>query len=112
MSEWSLINELESIVNQMRTVDYGDEVRSEDYNLFVDYCTKAVELLKMIYNKYTNKYGKGLPLVDSLLPKLDVNLIMLNKVASGDLIQDYHHNYVLDTLKMIEICLLEIEKNL
>lgn len=108
----SLILEMENILNTMRYVKTGDEIRAEDTNKFVNYTKKSVELVKKIYELFKIKTGKTLPLVESYISIADMRAGFLKEVKSLDIIHPDHHNLIIDILKPIELALLEIEKNL
>jgi hypothetical protein len=97
----------------MRYVKTGDEVRAEDTNKFIAYTRKAVELVKKIYELYKVKTGNTLPLVESYISMADMRAGFLKEeVKSLSVIHPDDHNLIIDTLKPIELALIEIEKNL
>jgi hypothetical protein len=108
----SLISDLENLVNSMRYVNSGDEVRADDINLLIRYTKEAVELLKGIYDSFKTKTGKSLSDVETYISIADMRSSYLQEVLSLDTIDPDNYNIVIDTLKLIELALLEIEKNL
>ena len=107
----SLVSDLEGLVGQMRYVKHGDYVESRDTNLLVDYTCISVSLLKHLYELFKAKTGKRLPDVERWISVADVRSGMMRKVVFGDFVLTRDHNLVIDTLKVIEVAVREIDVN-
>ncbi|TDA41337.1 MAG: hypothetical protein DSO07_05140 [Thermoproteota archaeon] len=107
-----LISSLENIVSTMRYVKPGDEIRAEDINSLIRYTKTAVELIKAIYDLFVSKTGKKLPTVESYISIAEMRSSYLKEVMSLEVIYPDNYNMVIDTLKPIELALIEIEKNI
>jgi len=112
MSIDDLIASLEDLVNKMKYVADGDMVLAEHTNLFVDYTTTAVSLLKQLYELFKAKTGKTLPNTEHWISLASSRADLMRKVRYGDIVLTKDHNLVVDTLKCVEVSLLEIEANL
>jgi len=108
----NLITDLENLVNSMRYVNSSDEIRADDINLLIRYTKEAVELLKAIYDSFKTKTGKTLSDVEYYINVADMRSSYLQEVLSLDAIDPDNHTIVIDTLKLIELALQVIEKNL
>jgi hypothetical protein len=103
---------MEEIVSTMRYVNPKDEVRADDTNKFVNFAKRAVELMKKVYELYKLKTGKRLPLVEEYISMAETRAGFLKEVKTLDIIHPDDHNLIIDTLKPIELALMEIEKRL
>jgi hypothetical protein len=112
MSVDDLLSTLADIVSKMRTVKTDDYVESTDTNLFMEYCETAFELLKALYEQYKSKTGKTLPKVEEMIGLLNTRIVYVRTVRYGDIPIASDHNVVVDTLKAIDVALIELEKNL
>jgi len=112
MSVDELIARLEDLIGRMRYVADGEMVLAEHTNLFVDYTAAAVELLKLLYELFKAKTGRTLPNTEMWISMADSRVGLMRKVKYGDLVLTKDHNLVVDSLKPIELALLEIEANL
>jgi hypothetical protein len=112
MSLDDLIAELEGIIGKMVNVVDGDFVLAEHTNTFIDYTKKALELLQEIYEQFKQKTGKKLPNVETWISVAMQRTNMMEYRKFGDLVATADHNLVIDTLKCIEVSLIEIENNL
>jgi hypothetical protein len=107
----SLISDLEGYVGQMRYVSDGDYVLSQDTNLPVDYTCKSLDLLKHLYELFKAKTGRTLSNVEYWIAMAETRAGMMRRVAFGDFVLTKDHNLVIDTLKVIEVAVREINKN-
>ena len=112
MSVDDLIASLEETVAKMKYVADGEMVLAEHTNLFVDYSTTAVSLLKQLYELFKAKTGKTLPNTELWMSMASSRADLMRKVKYGDLVLTRDHNIILDTLKPIELALIELEWNL
>ena len=112
MSVSDLIASLEDIVGKMKYVADGEYVLAEHTNLFVDYTTTALQLLKQLYELFKAKTGKTLPNTEQWINMAETRTSYMRKVAYGDIVLSRDHNLIVDTLKCVEVSLYEIEKNL
>jgi len=112
MSVDELIARLEDLIGRMRYVADGEMVLAEHTNLFVDYTATAVELLKLLYELFKAKTGRTLPNTEMWISMADSRAGLMRKVKYGDIVLTKDHNLVVDSLKPIELALLEIEANL
>jgi len=112
MSVDDLIASLEETVAKMKYVADGEMVLAEHTNLFVDYSTTAVSLLKQLYELFKAKTGKTLPNTEHWINMAESRIALARKVKIGDLVLTRDHNIILDTLKPIELALIELEWNL
>jgi hypothetical protein len=103
---------MEEIVSSMRYVKPKDEVRAEDTNLFVNFTKKAAELIKKVYELYKLKTGERLLLVEEYISIAETRARFLKEVKTLDIIHPDDHNLIIDTLKPIELALMEMEKRL
>jgi hypothetical protein len=108
----SLISELEDLVNRMRYVKPGDEVRAEDTNLFVKYTRSSVRLVEELYELYKARTGRTLSEVEVYISSAELRAVYLREVMSMELVHPDHHNVVVDTLKYVERALREVERAL
>jgi hypothetical protein len=111
MSVDDLLSTLSDIVSKMRTVKFDDYVESTDTNLFMEYCETALQLLQALYQQYKDKYG-AIPKVEEMINLATNRIAYARKVRYGDIPLASDHNVIVDTLKCIDIALIEIEKNL
>jgi len=107
----SLISDLEGYVSQMRYVKDGDYVLSQDANLPVDYTCKSLDLLKHLYELFKVKTGRTLSNVEYWIAMAETRAGMMRRVAFGDFVLTKDHNLVIDTLKVIEVAVREIDRN-
>jgi len=112
MSVQEMIDKLQDIVGKMRTVADGQMVLAEHTNLFVDYTTTAVELLKLLYGLFKAKTGRTLPNTEVWISMADSRAGLMRKVKYGDIVLTRDHNIIVDVLKPVELALREIEANL
>jgi N-glycosylase/DNA lyase len=112
MSVDDLLSTLADIVSKMRTVKFDDYVESTDTNLFMEYCETALQLLQSLYQQYKDKTGKTIQKVEEMINLATNRITYARKVRYGDIPLPSDHNVVVDTLKAIEIGLIELEKNL
>jgi hypothetical protein len=112
MSVNDLIATLEDLIGKMKYVADGQMVLAEHTNLFVDYTSNAVSLIKQLYELLKAKTGKTLPNTEMWISLADSRASLMRKVKYGDIVLSRDHNLVIDTLKCIEVSLYEIEKNL
>jgi len=112
MSLNDLIAELEGIIGRMVNVADGDFVLADHTNTFIDYTKKAVEILQEIYEQFKQKTGKRLPNVETWISVAVQRVNMMEYRKFGDIVSTADHNLVIDTLKCVEVSLIEIENNL
>jgi hypothetical protein len=112
MSVSDLIASLEDTISKMKYVADGEYVLAEHTNLFVDYTTTALQLLKQLYELFKAKTGRTLPNTELWISMADSRVGYMRKVKFGDLVMTRDHNLVIDSLKPIELALKEIEANL
>lgn len=106
------ITELENLISKMEYVTKGQYVYAKHHNVFVDWCTKALDVLKDLYNLFKSKKDTTLPKVEELISMAETRIGFMRKVKYGDIVLTKDHNLVIDTLKPIELALKEIENNL
>lgn len=107
-----MIEELRKIADSMVFVRDGNYVLAEHTNTFIDYVSNAVELLKEIYEYFKQKTGKKLKNVEIWIEVASKRVEMMEKRKYGDIVATVDHNLVIDTLKCVEVSLIEIENNL
>ena len=112
MSVDELIATLEDLIGKMSYVADGQMVLSEHTNLFVDYSSNALSLLKQLYELFKSKTGRTLPHVEEMIDMAETRVGMMRKVKYGDLVLTRDHNLIVDTLKPIELAVKEIYDNL
>ena len=112
MSVSDLIASLEDLIGKMKYVADGQMVLAEHTNLFVDYTTTAVSLIKQLYELFKAKTGKTLPNTEMWISLADSRASLMRKVKYGDIVLTKDHNLVVDALKPVELALKEIEANL
>lgn len=107
-----LIEELRKIATSMVFVKDGEYVLSEHTNAFIDFVVTALELLKQIYENFKQQTGKELKNVEEWIEIASKRVNKLEKRKYGDIVVPSDHNLVIDTLKCIEVSLIEIKDNL
>jgi N-glycosylase/DNA lyase len=112
MSVDDLLSTLSDIVSKMRIVKFDDYVESTDTNLFMEYCETALQLLQALYQKYKDKTGKTIPKVEEMINLATNRIVYARRVRYGDIPLPSDHNVIVDTLKCIDIALIELEKAL
>jgi hypothetical protein len=106
------ISELEGFVAGLKVVVYGDFVLSPHINVFVDFCTTALDAVKKAYGDFKVKTGRTLPHVDEMIDMAETRVGLMRKVKYGDLVLTKDHNLIIDTLKPLELAIKEIYDNL
>jgi hypothetical protein len=96
---------LDELLNKLRIVIVGSEVKSEDLNLKRE-CLKALRDMLVMKAKDAGVPSEKL---DPLVDELDGILAKIPYVYSGDVIRPEHHNYVVDALKKARDILALIE---
>jgi len=112
MSVDDLIASLEDIISKMKYVVDGEYVLAEHTNLFIDYTSTALRLLKQLYMLFKAKTGRTLPNTELWISMAESRAELMSKVKYGDIVKTRDHNLIVDTLKPIELALREIEENL
>ena len=106
------IAELESIVSGMVYVKDGEYVYSTHTNTFIDFCTKALEVVKQLYDLFKAKTGLELSDVELWIAIADGRVGFMDKRKFGDVVATKDHNLVIDSLKPLELALQKMEEHL
>jgi len=112
MSLDELIANLEDLINRMVYVKDGDYVCSSHVNIFVDWIKDAIAVCKELYERFKERTGRTLPRVEDWLNRAESKHKLMRRVMYGDLVIPDDHNLIIDTLKLLEMSLREIEENL
>jgi hypothetical protein len=103
---------LQSLIDQMETVEDLEFVYAKHMNPFVDWLTDAVDVCKILYDMFKAKTGKTLPDVEFWLDMAETRLGFTRKAKFGDIVLTKDHNLIIDTMKPLELVLITIEENL
>jgi hypothetical protein len=106
------IDELEGLVAGLKVVVYGDFVLAPHVNVFVDFCSIALNAVKKAYDDFKAKTGRTLPHVEEMIEMAETRVGLMRKVKYGDLVLTRDHNLIFDTLKPLELAVKEIYDNL
>jgi len=116
MSLDDLISTLEDLLSQMESyrpeMADGKYVYARHTNVFIDFCSNALEAVKQIYEEFKAKKGITLPDVEDWIKMAEDRVGYMEKRKFGDVVLTRDHNLVIDSLKPLELALREIEANL
>jgi len=112
MSLEELISELESLISNMVYVKDGEYVYATHTNTFIDFCTKALEVVKQLYDLFKAKTGLELSDVELWIAMVEGRVDFMEKRKFGDLVVTKDHNLVIDSLKPLELALQKMEEHL
>ena len=112
MSLEDSIRGMEELVARMRYVSEGMEVRSEDHNLLYQFVGYAISAVRELYSEFKRKTGRSLPKVELWLRMAEERHLIDRLVFSMDRVIPPDHNLIIDCLKPLELCLIEMERNL
>lgn len=111
-----MISNLDSLLSQMK--GYRSEMADGKYvfarhtNVFIDFCSNALEAVKQIYEEFKAKKGITLPDVEDWIKMAEDRIGYMEKRKFGDIVLTRDHNLVIDSLKPLELVLREIEEHL
>lgn len=128
MSIDTVIADLESLISKLRYIDPNicneeylskvDEIPeqcyvfADDYNIFIDICSKMLEAARLLYNKYIEKTGSTDPDVERYLNQASNTLQTMYKVFSGMTVSHLHHNLVIYTMSYLYSALVVMQSKL
>jgi len=107
-----LVAELESIASSMVYVKDGEYVYATHTNTFIDFCTKALEAVKQVYEQFKAKTSQELYDVELWIAMSEGRVGFMEKRKFGDRVATKDHNLVIDSLKPLELALQKMEEHL